>query len=163
MSEGSSEQAPLVAVEVSETVARALYPPEWDENVRRGSPGCFKRNNTSVTRSKDMDLPSLITRLKSDVERPGSPVIVRAVGVITVGKIKDIGANYQDPIHFEVWEKPTDKNAAHAEIYPYDSGAQATPNKQVSKGLSRKLSNSLHLTLVTPEGHIEGENPPLEA
>lgn len=162
MSEGSSEPAPLVAVEVTESVARALYLPEWDENVRRGSPGCFKRNNTSVTRCKDMDLTSLIDRLKSDVERPGSPVIVRAVGNITVAKIKDVGANYQDPVHFEVWEKPTDNNPAHAEIYPYDSAAQAAPNKQVSKGLSRKLSNSLHLTLVTPAGQIEGENPPVE-
>lgn len=131
--------------------------------MQRGSPGCFKRNNTSVTRCKDMDLPSLIGRLKGDVERPGSSVIVRAIGKIAVAKIKDIGASYQDPVHFEVWEKPTDNNPAHAEIYPYDSAAQALPNKQVSKGLSRKLSNSLHLMLVSPAGEIEGENHPVEA
>jgi hypothetical protein len=149
-----------VAVDGSETVARALYPPEWDENVRRGSPGCFKRNNTSVTRSKNMSFAQLLACLKSDVERPGSNVVVRAVGVITVDEIKEIGRANQKPVHFEVWEDPTDNNPDHAEIFPYDCAAQALPNKEVPRGLSRQMSNALSLTLVTPSGEVEGHNPP---
>ncbi|MGO4001468.1 hypothetical protein ABVN23_10165 [Pseudomonas fluorescens] len=151
----------LVAVDGSETVARALYPPEWDENVRRGSPGCFKRNNTSVTRVKTMSFEQLLARLKGDVERPGSTVVVRAVGVVKVDEIKEIGRANQNPVHFEVWKKPTDNNPEHAEIFPYNCAAQAHPNKEVPRGLSRQLSNALSLTLVTPDGEVEGHNPPL--
>lgn len=159
MSEGNPpELASLVAVDSSETVARALYPPEWDESVRRGSPGCFKRNNTSVTRCQGQEFPQLLARLKSDVEKPG--VVVRAVGVISVRQIKDIGLANPNPIHFEVWEKPTVNNPDHAEVTPYACAAQAVPNDQVSRGLSRQISNALSLTLVTPSGEIEGYNPP---
>lgn len=161
MSEGNpAVLTSLVAVECSETVARALYLPEWDENVRRGSPSCFTRNNTSVTRNKNMSFAQLLTRLKSDVERPGTAVTVRAVGVITVQQIKDIGQNYVTPVHFEVWQKPTDSNPAHAEIFPYNYAAQLTPNKHVSRGLSKVMSNALSLTLVTPDGEVDGYNPP---
>lgn len=61
------------------------YPPEWYENVRRGSPGCFKRNK-SRPRQKVSPTAYLFER---DMEKQG--IIVRAVGVISVRQIKDIG------------------------------------------------------------------------
>ncbi|MCS4314473.1 hypothetical protein M2397_004793 [Pseudomonas sp. BIGb0381] len=151
----------LTAVDEGETVARALYPPEWDEAVRRGSPGCFKRNNTSVTRNGHMKFDQLLARLKSDVERPGSGVLIRAIGLITVGNIKEIGRANPKPVHFEVWEKATDGNPDHAEISPYDCAAQAHPNKTVPRGLSSQLSKALSLVLVTPDGEIEALSPPV--
>lgn len=161
MSEGNLlDLSVLTAVEGGETVARALYPPEWDETVRRGSPGCFKRNNTSVTRCGQMSFADLLARLKNDVERPGSDVVIRAVGLISVARVKAIGVANQKPIHFEVWEKATESNPDHAEISPYDVAAQCLPNKAVPRGLSSQLSKALDLTLVTPDGEIDGYNPP---
>jgi hypothetical protein len=153
----------LIALESSEIVARALFPPEWDENVKRGSPGCFKRNNTSVTRHKDLPFEKVLAYLKADVEKPGSTVIVRAVGLVSVATIKEIGAKNQDPVHFEVFEKKTDINPAHAEVVPFSQAVRAAPNKEVSRGLSRKISDALDITIVTPEGEIEGRSPPQQS
>lgn len=161
MSEGNPLELTPVAVESTHTVARALYLPQWDENVRRGSPGCFKRNNTSVTVQKSLSFTELIARLKVDVEKPGSDVVVRAVGLITVARIKEIGMANPTPVYFELWEKPTSNNPDHAEIFPYDFAAQAKPKKEVPRGLSGKLTSALDLTIVGPSGEVEGYNPPV--
>lgn len=162
MSEGNLlDLSDLTAVDGVETVARALYPPEWDEAVRRGSPGCFKRNNTSVTRYGRMSFAELLERLKSDVERPGSGVVIRAIGLISVDRIKEIGKANQKPVHFEVWEKATPNNPSHAEVTPYDFAAQSLPNKAVPRGLSSQISKALDLTLVNPDGEVEGRSPPI--
>lgn len=162
MTEGiSSSTKELIALDSSEVVARALFTPQWDERVQRGSPGCFKRNNTSVTRHRNLTFSQVLSYLKSDVEKPGTLVVVRAVGIISVSQIKSIGFNNPDPVHFEVFEKETLKNPAHAEIYPFQHAATAQPNKEVPKGLSRQMSNALDITIVSPAGDIEGNSPPL--
>lgn len=162
MTEGtpSSSDEP-VRVEDSELVARALFTPEWDERVQRGTPGCFKRNNTSVTRHKDLSFPSVLAYLKGDVEKVGSAVVVRAVGIISVANIKALGLQNQNPVHFEVYEKKTAKNPAHAEITPFTFAVQASPNREVSRGLSRQISSALDIIIVAPDGEIEGRSPPL--
>lgn len=162
MSEGiSSGSQELIALESTETVARALFPPEWDENVQRGSPGCFKRNNTSVTRNKGLSFDQVLAYLKSDVEKPGSSVVVRGIGIISVGQIQSIGLENQDPVYFQVFEQKTEKNPAHAEVVPFGDASCQTPKKEVPRGLSRKLSNALDITVVRPDGSIEGHTPPV--
>ncbi|MCX4218723.1 hypothetical protein MKZ87_13850 [Pseudomonas sp. MCal1] len=162
MSEGNPAGANhTAALGDNEVVARALFTPEWDENVKRGSPGCFKRNNTSVTRHKGLTMEEVIAYLKGDVESPGKNVVVRAVGLITVRDVKEIGVAYQDPVHFEVLEKPTAKNPAHAEVTPYlDAERTKLKPGDLSRGLSRQISQSLDIYLLTPEGEVIERSPP---
>ena len=56
------------------------------------------------------------------------------IGEIKVGKLQQLGRDYEDPIELTVEPKPEDWNRAHAEI----------PQK-VTKGLSRKIVNDLKL------------------
>lgn len=162
MSEGNqADQDDLVALVDSDVVARALYPPEWDEDVQRGSPGCFKRNNTSVTKHTGLSFEQVVNYLKADVEKPGSAVTVRAVGVISVAQIKQLGLASEPKVFFQAWEKPTEKNPAHAELYPYSDEALKSQRKEVPRGLSRRISNALDITLITPAGEIEGRSPPV--
>lgn len=162
MTEGNpAGAADTVALDDNEVVARALFTPEWDENVKRGSPGCFKRNNTSVTRQNGLALDQVIAYLKADVESPEKNIVVRAVGLITVREVKEIGASYQDPIHFEVLEKPTPKNPAHAEIIPFLDAERAKPKAgDLSRGLSRQISQALDIFLLSPEGAVVDRSPP---
>jgi len=156
LSEGNhSNQCALVALVDSDLVARALYPPEWDERVKRGSPGCFKRNNTSVTKHTGLSFDEVVSYLKRDVEKPDSTVVVRAVGTIGVAKIKQLGLNYDPVVHFQAWEKPTANNPAHAELFPYTEAALVNQRKEVPRGLSRLISNALEVTVITPSGEIE--------
>ncbi|MUT70819.1 MULTISPECIES: hypothetical protein [Stutzerimonas] len=162
MNEGNrTDQPELVALADSDVVARALFPPEWDERVQRGSPGCFKRNNTSVTRHTSLSFEQVVRYLKGDVEKPGSSVIVRAVGTVSIAEIKRLGLAYATKIHFQAWEKPTEKNPAHAELYPYLEATLKTHRKDVPRGLSSLISKALDITLLTPAGEVEGRSPPV--
>ncbi|AZE39730.1 hypothetical protein C4K05_0360 [Pseudomonas chlororaphis subsp. aureofaciens] len=106
-------------------------------------------------------MEQVIAYLKADVESPEKNIVVRAVGLITVREVKEIGTSYQDPVHFEVLEKPTTKNPAHAEIVPFLDAERTKPKAgDLSRGLSRQISQSLDIFLLTPEGEIVERSPP---
>jgi len=144
----------------NEVVARALFEPEWDPQVKRGSPGCFKRNNTSVTRCKDNTQQSVINLLKRDVEKGN--VVVKAVGLIEVSVIKSIGDS-SGVVYFEVEHVPTEKNQSHSEILAFDSADKINMKKQVPRGISSKINNGLHLLIIDESGMVYEEIPPTKA
>ncbi|WP_421505741.1 hypothetical protein [Erwinia rhapontici] len=134
-----------------ETVGRALFEPEWDPTVKRLTPSAFTRCNTSVTRLLSNE-PTLINYLKSDVEN--GKVKVQAVGLITVSQIKSIGLESETKIHFEVNEAITEKNPHHAEVLPFDDEARQSLRKNVSKGVSRKITHALNLLILDATGSV---------
>ncbi|MNO98536.1 hypothetical protein D3C76_902840 [compost metagenome] len=160
MTEGTLSNTPVV-LDDTEVVARALFTPEWDERVKRGSPGCFKRNNTSVTRHAGLTFTQVVAYLKGDVEKPDKDVIVRGVGLISVKDVRSLGKTYQDPVHFDVISKPTPKNPAHAEVVPFTEPERTTIKRDVSRGLSSKISQALDIYVLAPDGSVEEHSPPV--
>lgn len=160
MTEGNQSNTPIV-LDDTEVVARALFTPEWDERVKRGSPGCFKRNNTSVTRHAGLTFSEVVAYLKGDVEKPDKNVVVRGVGLISVRDVRSLGETYQDPVHFGVICKPTPKNPAHAEIVPFSEPELTTTKRDVFRGLSSKICQALDIYVLAPDGSVEERSPPV--
>lgn len=142
-----------------EIVGRAFFEPQWDESVKRPSPGVFVQNNTSVTRRKELTEEELIRILKSDVEN--DRVTVRAVGLISVEGIKVIGQESQpEKIFFEVTEEPTVNNPNHGEIIPFQDEEKLKPRQKVPRGVSRKIGQSLSMLILETSGNIIERIPP---
>lgn len=139
-----------------EIVGRALFEPQWDDSVKRPSPGAFTRNNTSVTRHTFLTQEDLIEILKKDVEN--EKVTVKAVGLIHVSTIKDIG----DPskIFFEVSEMPTVNNPHHGEILPFEDEEKRKIKSAVPRGVSRKIGEALEILTLTVSGDVIDRLPP---
>ncbi|MHC0465109.1 hypothetical protein [Kosakonia cowanii] len=147
-------------IDNNEIVGRALFEPQWDNSTKRPSPGAFSRVDTSVTRKADLCDSELINILKKDVEHKPE-VIVKAVGLISVEKIKQIGLDSTDAkTYFKVIESPTETNKYHAEIIPYADEKGIDKKKNVSKGISRKIGDSLELLIVNATGEVMEIIPP---
>lgn len=115
----------------SENIVRAVTTALWDEVNNRAQSGLFIGPNTSVSRLAVSGLPELMQIFLRDLERP--PITLLWAGEINVGKLQDLGINYEHKrttITVEV--EPTETNPAHAEI----------PQK-LSRGLAILIGGSL--------------------
>lgn len=143
----------------NEIVGRAFFEPQWDDGVKRPSPGVFTKNNTSVTRQLTLTEEQMINILKSDVEN--DRVIVRAIGLITVAGIKAIGQESQpEKIFFEVTEDPTANNPNHGEIIPFEDEEKLKLRQKVPRGVSGKIGKSLSMLILESSGDIVERIPP---
>ncbi|MBC3450857.1 hypothetical protein HU745_07295 [Pseudomonas mosselii] len=159
----------------NETIIRGIVEEEWDPETKRGSPGIFKRPNTSVTRTDAVGLQAGIALVKRDVEWSGKPARnLRGAGEITVSLLKKVGASpvpVAKPgpcIHLQVWEeKVAEKdgkpgNDQHAEIVAYDDAEHLRERSSISMGYSRMLAKALTVHEVDTDGNIVGVSPPRE-
>lgn len=158
-----------VILHEGEHLVKGMYPPQWMPELKRGSPGIFEKNNTSVTRMNEIGLGEAIKLVKADIEtKDGAPngKITAAVGVITVADVVEIGKTPLDGkkpppvVHFRVYEEKTEQNEYHAEIVPFEDVEYSKSKKNVSTGYSRKLRDKLHNYLLDADGNITEENPP---
>lgn len=146
-------------IDDNEIVGRAFFEPQWDENVKRPSPGVFTKNNTSVTRQLALTEEEMIDVLKKDVEN--DRVTVRAIGLISVAGIKLVGEESQpEKIFFEVIADPTENNPNHGEIKPFEDEQKLKPRQKVPRGVSGKIGKSLLMLILKTSGEIVERLPP---
>ena len=122
---------PRPEVSPEENIVRAIHSAHWDIQTGRGSSQIFKGENISVTRLKILDLPVLFIIFHRQLDTSPNGMIVGA-GEINVGRLQEIGRNFENPTELTVEEDILDDNAAHAEI----------PQK-ISRGLSKRIVTNL--------------------
>jgi hypothetical protein len=116
-----------------EDVVRAITTAHWDPEEGRISSSLFKGEHISVSRLRILDLPLLMDLFDRELVRPPERS-VRGAGEIRVGRLKQIGREFQHPADLTVEQDPTPSNPAHAEI-----------PQRISKGLSRRIVDALVL------------------
>lgn len=142
-----------------QVIARALFKPQWDDEVNRGTPSSFEKNNTSVTFFGEIKLDDVISLLKNDVEKSGRKV-VKGIGIIRVKRLRFIGENLEGDrkIIFRVKGDPTQENKNHAEIIPYSKDDKVL--NKVSRSVCRTIADSLLVVVLDPSGKPESCSRP---
>jgi hypothetical protein len=150
----------MALVDDDQLVGRALYEPQWDENVNRSTPSAFGKGDTSVTKLLPLGEGPLISLLKSEVEK-GS-VVVKGIGLISVSCIKQAGEKAVPLAHyFQVPEMPTPTNPDHAEIHIFEDKACASKKNKVPKGICKKITKALEILVLDSSGKLIFRNPPI--
>lgn len=116
-----------------ENIVRAIRDSDYDKKNDRLSSLLFKGSNKSVSRLIILSLDELFKIFHCNLDKPFISKVV-AAGEINVGKLQDIGANFDNPTTITVIIKPLSENPAHAEI----------PQK-ISRGLSKKIRDNLKI------------------
>lgn len=118
-----------------ESVLRAIHTAHWDEQRNRWSSSLFKGSNISVSRLAILEMEELFAIFHLELDSPPRNRSVVGGGEINVGRLQEIGRNFQSrPTALTVEMDPTPTNPAHAEI-PQD----------ISKGLAFEIIRALTL------------------
>lgn len=133
----------------SEDVVVALYQPSWDSTKKRGTNGTFKSPTQSVSRLGIYPIEKIVEIFRQTISAK-----IEGYGVISVGRIKEIGLSGDTPIHFEVTADPIEgsaeviENLAHAEIIAFDSDKKENVRKKVTASACEKLCDAIAVTVV---------------
>lgn len=123
---------PRPEVSSEENVVRAVHKAWWDEKENRKSSAIFKGQNISVSRLSILNLDKLFEILHKQLDSSPNGIII-GLGEINVGKLKEIGKKFVNPIKITVEAVPLPENPAHAEI----------PQK-ISRGLAKAIIKELN-------------------
>jgi hypothetical protein len=116
-----------------EDVVRAITTAHWDPEEGRISSSLFKGERISVSRLQVLQLAVLLDIFDRELVKPPERH-VRGAGEIRVGRLKQIGRDFQHAVELSVEQDPTPANPAHAEI-----------PQRISKGLSKRIVDALIL------------------
>ena len=118
-------------VGAEEDIVRAICTDKWDGE--RLSPSLFAGEGTSVSRLSLIPLVNHWDLFRRYVEKPPERLL-EMIGEINVGRLQEIGRNYETPVELTVEPKPKAWNTAHAEI-----------PQRITRGLANRIIPELRL------------------
>lgn len=118
-------------VAAEENIVRAICTEKWDGT--RAAPSLFTGRDVSVSRLAVIPLSEHWDMFRMRFENPPERRLER-IGEINVGRLQQIGHDYEQRTVLTVEPKPEDWNAAHAEI-----------PQRITRGLANKIVHALQL------------------
>ena len=125
------------ALGAGEEIVKAICSDKWDGE--RIAPSLFTGTGTSVSRLAVISLADHWDLFRQHVQKPPERILER-IGQINVGKLQQIGVDYDPDVTLTVEPKPEEWNRAHAEI-----------PQRITRGLANKIVNELTLLRPPPE------------
>lgn len=131
-----------------EELVRALYPPFWDEKLRRATPSAFCQSDVSVSRLAILPHDEIVRIFRADLEHRMSDGNVRrieATAVLRVDLLKEACKEAdKSGRSVEVVADPVEEddqvraNPAHALIQVRDAETRTVPMK-LTRGIANKI------------------------
>jgi hypothetical protein len=121
-----------------EDIVRAICTDKWDGT--HIAPSLFTGENVSVSRLAVIPLSEHWDMFRKHLEKPPERRL-ELIGEISVGRLQQLGRDYQRKVELTVEAKPEDWNPAHAEI-----------PQRITRGLATQIVNALKRHKPPPQG-----------